>query len=52
MRLLRECAKSAERAGVIVTHDHRVMPYIDRAVRLEDGRLTAISELAPTLVTA
>jgi putative ABC transport system ATP-binding protein len=52
MRLLRECAKSAERAVVIVTHDHRVMPYIDRAVRLEDGQLTAISELAPTLVTA
>ena len=43
MRLLRDCAKSADRAVVIVTHDHRVMPYIDRAVRLEDGHLSAIS---------
>jgi putative ABC transport system ATP-binding protein len=39
VRLLRECAKSADRAVIVVTHDHRVMPYIDRSVRLEDGEL-------------
>jgi putative ABC transport system ATP-binding protein len=46
MKLLRDCAKSAERAVIVVTHDHRVMPYIDRVVRLEDGTLTGDSETA------
>jgi putative ABC transport system ATP-binding protein len=45
MRLLRDCARSVERAVIIVTHDHRVMPYIDRVVRLEDGVLTDAPEI-------
>ena len=53
MKLLRECAKTADRAVVIVTHDHRVMPYIDRAVRLEDGFLTDVgTEVSANLAPA
>jgi putative ABC transport system ATP-binding protein len=40
MRLLHRAAKSRDRAVVIVTHDHRVLPYIDRVVHLADGCLT------------
>ena len=41
IKLLRDTAKSEGRTVIIVTHDHRVMPYIDRSVRIEDGRLVA-----------
>ena len=40
MKLLRDCTQSAARAVIVVSHDHRVMPYVDRVVRLEDGILT------------
>jgi ABC-type lipoprotein export system ATPase subunit len=33
--------RSDGRTVIIVTHDHRVMPYIDRSVRIEDGKLVA-----------
>ncbi|MBI1847491.1 MAG: ABC transporter ATP-binding protein, partial [Candidatus Rokubacteria bacterium] len=38
--LLREAAAQG-RSVVIVTHDHRVAPWVDRTVLLEDGRLVA-----------
>jgi len=41
MKLLHGVTRSEGRTVIIVTHDHRVMPYIDRSVRIEDGRLVA-----------
>lgn len=41
MKLLHGITRSEGRTVIIVTHDHRVMPYIDRSVRIEDGRLVA-----------
>ena len=37
--LLRDAAKARERTVILVTHDHRVEPYIDRTVTIEDGRI-------------
>jgi putative ABC transport system ATP-binding protein len=37
--LLRDAAKTRGRTVVLVTHDHRVDPYIDRTVTIEDGRI-------------
>jgi putative ABC transport system ATP-binding protein len=39
MKLLHAVTRAEGRTVIIVTHDHRVMPYIDRGVRIEDGRL-------------
>jgi putative ABC transport system ATP-binding protein len=39
MALLSEVAKDPNRAVLAVTHDHRTMPYADRIVRIEDGRI-------------
>ena len=39
IRLLREAAKTGNRTVVLVTHDHRIMPYLDRNVQIEDGEL-------------
>ena len=41
MKLLHAVTRSEGRTVIIVTHDHRIMPYIDRSVRIEDGRLVA-----------
>ena len=41
MKLLHGVTRAEGRTVIIVTHDHRVMPYIDRSVRIEDGRLLA-----------
>lgn len=41
IRLLRAAAHADGRSVVVVTHDHRVEPYMDRVLRLEDGRLVA-----------
>ncbi|NGZ74370.1 ABC transporter ATP-binding protein [Saccharibacillus alkalitolerans] len=38
-RLLAERVKAEGKAGVIVTHDERILPYCDRVLRLEGGRL-------------
>ena len=39
IKLLRDVATSAGRTVIIVTHDHRVEPFIDRSVSLVDGEL-------------
>ena len=31
---------------VIVTHDNRIFPFADRILRLEDGYLTQVQEVA------
>jgi putative ABC transport system ATP-binding protein len=41
IRLLRESAKHSNCTVIIVTHDHRVDPFIDRSVSLVDGELVA-----------
>ena len=39
MALLAEVAKDPNRAVLAVTHDHRTLPYADRIVRIEDGKI-------------
>ena len=39
MALLSEVAKDPTRAVLAVTHDHRTIPYADRIIRIEDGRI-------------
>lgn len=41
VRMLRDAAKSENRTVIVVTHDHRILPYIDRSVHIEDGQVTA-----------
>ena len=41
IQMLHGITRSEGRTVIIVTHDHRVMPYIDRSVRIEDGKLVA-----------
>lgn len=46
MNLLREVAVAADRACIVVTHDHRIFERADRITRMEDGRV-----MAPSLST-
>ncbi|HXY25510.1 MAG TPA: ABC transporter ATP-binding protein [Candidatus Acidoferrum sp.] len=50
IELLRRLAREDGRAVVMVTHDPRVLPYGDRIIRLEDGRIareeTAVAKAA------
>jgi putative ABC transport system ATP-binding protein len=39
MSLLSKIAKDPSRAVLVVTHDPRVVPFADRILRIEDGRL-------------
>jgi putative ABC transport system ATP-binding protein len=39
MTVLAELAKDPSRAMFIVTHDPRIMPFADRSLRIEDGRI-------------
>ena len=39
MKLLAEIAKDQARAVLVVTHDPRIVPFADRIVRIEDGRI-------------
>ena len=39
MSLLRDLAHAGGRAVVVVTHDDRIMPFADRVVHIEDGRI-------------
>lgn len=41
IHLLRNAAKEGGRTVIIVTHDHRVDPFIDRSVSIIDGELVA-----------
>jgi putative ABC transport system ATP-binding protein len=41
MSLLADIAKKPNRAVFVVTHDPRIVPFADRIVRIEDGRITA-----------
>jgi putative ABC transport system ATP-binding protein len=39
MTLLAEIAKDSSRGVLVVTHDPRILPFADRVVRIEDGRI-------------
>jgi putative ABC transport system ATP-binding protein len=39
MTILDDIAKNPSRAVLVVTHDPRIVPYADRIVRIEDGRI-------------
>jgi len=43
MEILRSHARSADRAVIVVTHDPRVLPFADRIVRIDDGRVIEIN---------
>jgi putative ABC transport system ATP-binding protein len=52
MTVLAEIAKDPARALFIVTHDPRIMPFADRILRIEDGRIVGDQrrgEGAPTI---
>jgi putative ABC transport system ATP-binding protein len=39
MTLLAEVAKDEARGVLVVTHDPRILPFADRVVRIEDGKI-------------
>jgi putative ABC transport system ATP-binding protein len=39
MKILAEVAREREHAVLIVTHDPRLLPFADRVVHIEDGRI-------------
>ena len=39
MELLRSIVRDRKKTLIIVSHDPRIMPFADRIVRLEDGRI-------------
>jgi putative ABC transport system ATP-binding protein len=39
MAVLAQIAKDPLRAVLVVTHDPRILPFADRIVRIEDGRI-------------
>jgi putative ABC transport system ATP-binding protein len=47
MSVLSTIAKDRSRAVLVVTHDPRVVPFADRIVRIEDGRLVDKDKVAP-----
>jgi len=44
MNILRDMAKTEERALIVVTHDSRIYDYADRFARMEDGRIVELLE--------
>jgi putative ABC transport system ATP-binding protein len=44
MQLLRDIAKSPNRALIVVTHDPRIYGFADRIARMDDGRVVEILE--------
>jgi putative ABC transport system ATP-binding protein len=43
MTILRDVARSPERALIVVTHDSRIFEFADRIARMEDGKIVEIS---------
>ena len=42
MKLLRDVAKSPDRALIVVTHDPRIFEFADRIARMDDGKIIEI----------
>jgi putative ABC transport system ATP-binding protein len=49
MTVLAEIAKDPARATFIVTHDPRIMPFADRILRIEDGRIVSDQRRGATI---
>jgi putative ABC transport system ATP-binding protein len=47
MALLSELARDSSRAILAVTHDNRTLPYADRIVHIEDGRIVGEERQTP-----
>jgi putative ABC transport system ATP-binding protein len=47
MALLSELASDSRRAILAVTHDNRTLPYADRIIRIEDGRIVGEERQTP-----
>ena len=47
MRLIQRIAKAHGRASLVVTHDVRLLPFADRIVHIEDGRIVREERPAP-----
>jgi putative ABC transport system ATP-binding protein len=43
MQMLRDVTVKADRAVLVVTHDHRIFGYADRIIDMDDGRITRIT---------
>jgi len=46
MTLLADIAKSSERGVLVVTHDPRILPFANRIVRIEDGKIVGEERVA------
>ena len=46
MQLLRDVTLSKDRAVLVVTHDHRIFPFADRIIHMDDGRIVRIEASA------
>jgi len=42
MQLLRQVTLRQDRAVLVVTHDHRIFPFADRIIHMDDGRIGRI----------
>ncbi len=49
MTVLADIAKDRSRAMFIVTHDPRIMPFADRILRIEDGRIVSDQRRGATI---
>jgi putative ABC transport system ATP-binding protein len=47
VELLRAAAHERGGTVLIVAHDSRIIPYVDRVFHLEDGRMRAVEDTAP-----
>lgn len=43
MTILRDVARTPDRALIVVTHDNRIFDYADRIARMEDGRIVEVT---------
>jgi len=46
VEMLRAASVRADRATLVVTHDHRIFDFADRIVRMEDGRIAGVETKA------
>ena len=44
MELLRDVARSPDRALIVVTHDPRIFDYADRIAHMDDGKIVEIAD--------
>jgi len=42
MELLSSLAKDKNRTIIVVTHDNRILPFADRIVKMDDGKITGV----------